>query len=352
MDLSAVTASARQLLGTAAGGSDALAVISGFLDMQNVLRAFTAYDPGGQIRCVDGAVISRQTDVVTWIAVAATDSAREVEVQVCAVTPVGGHVDAVRGAVMAAAELQAAVRCAGECGQVWMDGSLATPLISIATSLSAVPADAADAFAAALDELGVVDSAVAYVDLAMQGRVRALPKQDSSRVFADLWARQLDADTARWLERQRDRSLMAALLPAGACLAPRPAPEIAAIDLPPVCVEALGDIEAGVRDALRTWRSAAPYVSYLMPTNLNRPIKYEFTVAADSDPDSALAVGAQLAGQIDRRCCGPLILEPLPQYVVDVYAKQSVQLVNQLLIAAVQRDLGHRFPELSRGYRT
>lgn len=344
---------ATRILGVNARRADVMDAVHGLLASQDAICPIPDQVPDAPtVVCVDGAVISNQTDVVTWIAVAATNSDRTVTATNTAVTPVGSHGDAVRAAVMAAAELQVAVDTAAQTGQVWMDGSLATPLISIATSLPAVGSQAAAEFAAVLDDLGVVEAVAAYVELAVQGRVRALPKQDTSRSFVEQWSGHVDDTAGRWLQLQRDRALMGEVLSAGTCIAPRAAREVAAVEVSPVHVADLKGVQHALAEAMAPWRDTEPYAAYFLPRNLDRPVKYEFTVPAGLDPDQARQVGAQLAGQLDPLCRGPRMLEPLPQFIVDRHAKESVRYVNQMLATAVQRQLGGSYPEIVRGYRT
>ncbi|MFC0313581.1 hypothetical protein ACFQNE_03045 [Gordonia phosphorivorans] len=353
MQFQATLAAAERLLGGSARRGTVLAAVNDLLGAQSSIREVRAtagsVDP---LLCVDGAVISAQSDVVTWISVAATNSDRSFTRLYTAVTPVGSHVDAVKAALMAAAELQAAVRTAGEVGEVWMDGSLATPLIALATSLPAVPVEAAAEFAVSLDDLEVVDSVAAYVRLAEQGRLRALPKQDTARAFVDQWAEQLDESAGRWLTMQRDRAVLGAVLQAGTCVMARTAPEVAAVEVSPAKSARLQSVQEQLAAAMGPWRHTSPHVAYVMPKHLDRPIKYEWTMPADSEEGAVAEVGVELAGRLDPLCRGPRMLEPLPQYVVDRHAKESVRYVHQLLMDAVGQQLGARHPELARSYRS
>ncbi|WP_347956217.1 hypothetical protein [Gordonia aichiensis] len=342
---------AERLVGASARRSDVLPALEALLDGDGAILPIPTDAVGDPVVCVDGAVISTQTDIVTWIAVAATNSSESASLSTATVTTVGSHADAVRAAVMAAAELAVAVRTAEtDGGPVWMDGSLATPLISIATSLTSVPAAEAAEFAHCLRELQVVESVTAYVDLAHAGRLRSLPKQDTSRSYLNLWAPRMEGAAQGWLRLQRDRILMGELLPPGFVMTPRPSPEVASVALVEPTPAELWDLFSELRLAMAGWGDSDPQVTYLMPTDLNRPIKIEFTAAGQRDRAADTAV--QLAAQIDPLCHGPRMLEPYPQFVVDSFAKAQVQFANQVLASGISSAFGASHPELVRAYRT
>ncbi|KJR10492.1 hypothetical protein [Gordonia sihwensis] len=341
---------AERLVGANARRSDVLPSLKALLDGDGAVLPIPGEAAGDPVVCVDGAVISTQTDIVTWIAVAATNSVESASLSTAAVTTVGSHADAVRAAVMAAAELSVAVLTAEAGGPVWMDGSLATPLISIATSLTSVPSGEAAEFARCLRDLQVVESVTAYVDLAHAGQLRSLPKQDTSRSYLNLWAPRMDTSAQGWLRLQRDRILMGELLPPGFVMAPRPSPEVASVALVEPNPTELWDLCNELRLAMAGWDECDPQVTYLMPTDLDRPIKVEFTAAGDRERAADTAM--QLAAQIDPLCHGPRMLEPYPQFVVDAFAKMQVQFANQLLAADISSVFGGTHPELVRAYRT
>lgn len=350
MQFQSAVQSAGRLVGASARRSDVLPPLKALLDADHAVLPVVGAAAGDSVVCVDGAVISTQTDIVTWIAVAATNSTESASLTTATATTVGSHADAVRAAVMAAAELYVAVATAEAGGSVWMDGSLATPLISIATGLTAVPAGEAAEFARCLRELQVVESVTAYVDLAYAGQLRSLPKQDTSRAFLNLWAPRMDESARAWLGLQRDRILMGELLVPGSVMAPRPAPEVAAVALAEPTAPELWDLFNDLQLAMAGWSDSAPHATYLMPTDLDRPIKIEFTAAGRLDQAADIAV--QLAAQIDPLCHGPRMLEPYPQFVVDAFAKTQVQLTNQLLAEDVSSAFAGSHPELVRAYRT
>lgn len=308
----------------------------------------TAADSGRPVVCVDGAVTSTQTDVLTWVAVAATNSDGSVDHTAAAATVVGSHVTAVRSAIMAVAELHVAVQTAERYNEVWMDGSLATPLISIATSLSAVPTDAADGWSVTLREAGAVEVLEQYVELAHQGKVRALPKQDTAKVFTTAWARDVDQPPAAdWLRTQRDRLIVSGLLEPGTALSPQPMPVAAVVPAQPTN-SALRHLADTIRPLMLHWQDVTPYVTYLAPRFLDRPVKIEFTAAA-SESDS---VAVDLCARIDPLCRGPRVLEPLPQAEVDFRVKRQVQLVDSELLSSASTYFGDSYPDATRTYRT
>lgn len=299
--------------------------------------------------CVDGAVISSQTDTLLWVAVAATTSDGSIEHQAAAATPTGSHGEAVRSGAMAAAELLVAVHTADQVGHVWMDGSLRTPLIALAASLSAVPEEAADAWARTLRDAHIVDLVGGYIELAYQGRVSALPKQDTVSVFAREWSELVDGADAQWLRLQRDRTLVADLLTPGMFLAPRAAPELNVLPTPDSPHRALRQLQEDLADVLTWWREVPTSVTYVMPRHLHRPIKVELVCDADTVPHERAAA---MATTVDRLCRGPVMLEPRHQWEADHRAKRLVAVVDMNLRATVAASFGERRPDAVRGYRT
>lgn len=341
-----------ELAGATIRRTDVLHEITGLLAATDAISSIpasgTSVDP---VICVDGAVIATQTDLVTWIAVAATNSNETVVEAAGAVCTVGSHTDAVRAAVMAAAELQVAVRSAETAPTVWMDGSLATPLISITTALSAVPATDAAAFTRTLRRLDIGATVGAYVRLAAAGRLRSLPKQDTSKAYVTGWAERVSDLSARWLGLQRDRIVAATVLSPGTFLAPRPAPEVSAVKFGEARVPEMASLTRELQAAMQGWQQVDVYAMYLMPTDLARPIKIEFTTAGGA-PDEVSAAAGTIAAQIDPLCHGPRMLEPRTQFVVDVAAKHQVQFVNDQLASEVAGRFAHSRPDLVRTYRT
>lgn len=334
-DYGALLDTARRLTEPVAGMAGQLRDL---LDADTGIRAFdTSPSPGEVPGCafIDGAVAHEQTDALAWVcAVGARLNGRAAPTvtEAAAVAPVSGDVERLRSALMACCELAAATTPGPtESGTraVFMDGGLATPLISIAQGLLVRDADVDRAVRehyAAVDLPALVGR---YVDLIEQGRVVALPKQDTATGFTSQWAdtysgRFEHPDTHLVLARMRDRPLAGSLLAPGEFLTPRPAHELARTEIKQSTHDGAPPDALTAALAPQYRRLAAMdrlHVTYLKPRRLpTRVVKIEYRETAPSQWSTA----ATLSSLIDGVTMGPRVKEPLPQYQVDTAAKKAV----------------------------
>lgn len=307
--------------------------------------------------CVDGAVASEQTDALTWIAAVGVSSADDADVPAAMVMPVGSHSDRTRSMLMALCELASALQTVDRHGEVWMDGSLATPLISIATALLVTDPTAMSLICEALTEYNADGLIGDYIHYASLGKIRALPKQDTASGFCELWARQVEHPAlTEWLLTQRDRMIATDILAAGHYLAPRRATEAGRVEAKaPASASAEARAWAGTFDELLAhWRNdVAAYVTYALPVRAtSRAVKVEFTVAADADEAAILELAGEVSARAGQSMLGARIREPLPQHMADGRAKRQVTSLVTSLTSAAQVRFRHTHPAAVRRYRT
>jgi hypothetical protein len=273
------------------------------------------------------------------------------------VMPVGSHTDRTRSMLMALCELASALQTVDLHGEVWMDGSLATPLISIATGLLVTDETAMSLVCDALAEYNADGLVGDYIHYASLGKIRALPKQDTASGFCELWARQVtDPELVAWLMTQRDRMIATDILAAGQFLAPRRASEAGRVEAKvPAAASAEARAWAGTLDELLAyWRNdVAAYVTYALPASAtSRAVKVEFTVDADADDSAILELAGEVSARAGESMLGARIREPLPQHKADSRAKRQVTSLVTSLTSAAQVRFRHTHPAAVRHYRT
>lgn len=344
---------ARQLLGST--NPDARLQLTHALHTADSIHDFSIPATPQPLCCIDGAVASTQTDALVWITAVAGNSDSNETVHSQAVAPVGASTDRLRSALMALCEMKMALTASQTASTVWIDGGLSTPLISVSTALSDTTLNASaplDSIMERVDAFNTIDN---YITLASSGRLRALPKQDTAHGFSQLWATHLvrDEATKSWIVERTDHSLARAVLHPGQFLAPRPASEALRIkirhnpDLPPATahwIEALDPLFA-------RWRAQVhAHVTYGIPTTgTARPLKLEFTTAPDEAPAIIARDCLQTAAS---HVSGAQIVEPLPQYLVDVAVKRHVTAEMLDLMAQVHQHFDGTHPEAVSSYRT
>lgn len=274
---------------------------------------------------VDGAVADEQTDALVWVAaVAAAQTSGRVDHQevVCDVAPVSGDTDRLRAALMATCELLAATTW--DDRMTFMDGGLATPMISIAQGVSVRDYDVASSLAARYRDIGITDVVGTYLDRLQAGQVAALPKQDTAHGYIDLIANSLAEDLTatqqQALNRMRDRPVIGGLLNAGEMIRPRPAVELARTQMKPAAEDR--PLPYGLDAAYRRLQETAGiHVAYFKPTRLaSRVIKMEYL----EHDTTGYTTGKTLARILDAQTVGPRMKEPLGQHRVDEAAKRLV----------------------------
>lgn len=353
MTFDAILADARKFLGATDPAAKTTA--------RNLLEAaseFTTYpQPPHQLPllCVDGALATTQTDALVWTAASAGTSGSEPPIIHGAVAPVGPAADRISGATMALAEMQMAVKASLGHREVWMDGGLATPLISLSTALTDPNKHISASLAGVLERADSLETVAAYVELATQGRLLALPKQDTARAFSQHWAHIYAQEPALkdWLASRSDRSLTMALLSRGERTRTRTADEALRVEIknvsttPPTSklwAEAMNPIFA-------RWRTeVSAHIAYVMPRHgIGRPIKIEMTT---DNPQTAESRMDQAASIVDSQIVGPHIIEPLPQHLVDITVKRAVSSGIIDLMGAVTSSFIATHPEATGKYRS
>ncbi|WP_137726576.1 hypothetical protein [Prescottella subtropica] len=307
--------------------------------------------------CVDGAVAHDQTDALVWIAAVGVNSTSTVNVPATMVLPVSPTVERARSMLMALCELAAALQTADTNHVAWVDGSLATPLISIATGLLVTDPVVADLVCTTLTDCGADALIADYVHYALQGRLRALPKQDTASGFCQVWAQQLGT-AGDWLTTQSDRITATAILEPGEHLRPRPAVEALRVaaktsaDTPPA-VRAWAQT---IDEILDHWRHELhAYVTYVLPASAPmRAVKIEYTLPTDTPDIEAAAdtLAATLAARAGDTMIGTRVLEPLPQHQADTLAKREVTALITQLVGAASTTFRDTHPAAVRHYRT
>lgn len=329
------------------------------LDANDEITSFPLSSTPGQTprtAFIDGAVAHEQTDALMWVAATGarlTDEHAPVVESATAVAPVSGDTERLRSALMASCELVAATSTEGAADRVVMDGGLATPLISLSQGLLVRDPDVERAIREHYTQIDLPDVVDRYVTLIEQGRVAALPKQDTATGYTTEWANAHrhdfeHSDSAAALARMRDRPLAGAVLVPGEWLRPRHADELARTE-----IKAGGtDTPDPLAQALaphyeRLARTENLHVAYFKPRRLpDRVIKIEYR---EDDPATG-ATGAALSALIDGVTMGPRVKEPMPQYQVDAAAKKAVTSTLSEMLHLVAAEL-HDETTIAR-YRT
>ncbi|MBM4568990.1 hypothetical protein GS489_00335 [Rhodococcus hoagii] len=273
------------------------------------------------------------------------------------VLPVSPSVERARSMLMALCELAAALQTVDTNHVAWVDGSLATPLISIATGLLVIDPVIAEIVCATLADCGADDLVADYVHFALQGRLRALPKQDTASGFCQMWAQQI-GEAGDWLATQSDRITATGVLEPGEYLGPRPAVEALR-----VAAKTSADAPRAVRawaqtidDILEHWRQELhAYVTYVLPASAPmRAVKIEYTLPAETPSLDAAAddLAAVLAARAGETMIGTRVLEPLPQHQADSLAKRDVTALITQLVGAASTAFRDTHPAAVRHYRT
>lgn len=296
----------------------------------------------GAYACVDGAVASEQTDAVTWttcVGVRQSPGLDDVVVPCATVTPVGAETDRVRGALMASAEVAAALSTPPE-RQVFMDGGIATPLVSIAQGLAVTAPAAMDAIHEHYTHIDMPGLVADYVEAVLAGQIAALPKQDTSSAYSAAWAREhahtVDAEVAQTLAGLRDRPTLTAVLRPGEWFTPRLADEMRHVEAKMMTRDGLRPARVDAHYA-RLREHDALHVLYFKPSLLpERVIKVEYR---ETDPGT-WADARRLIALLDSQTLGPRIREPIMQHEADAAAKQHVTLAMGEVMATATAALG------------
>lgn len=316
----------------------------------SILDFTTAPAPTTPAACVDGAVADEQTDALVWVTavgIAQTNGRPDHTVTASAVAPVSGDTERLRSALMATCELSAAT--AWDDRMVFMDGGLATPLISVAQGLTVSDPDVSTSIWRHYRDTDLATVVNTYLDRLLAGRIAALPKQDTATGYIDLWLdalrRDLDHSQQQVLGRMRDRPLIGGLLRPGEMLAPRPAVELARTE---VKAPEGHDLSAALDAAYTRLRKATGiHVTYFKPTRLpGRVIKVEYL---ERDP-TGYADGRAIAAALDAQTLGPRMKEPLMQHQVDQVAKRTVTTNLSTITGMAARALDN--PAATAHYRT
>lgn len=304
--------------------------------------------------CVDGALATTQTDVLVWVAAVASDSESTSTAHSVAVAPVSTSADRLSSAAMALCELQAARSAAQAHEAAWMDGGLATPLISVATALALPDRRTSQAVCQLLDRMGAPELITDYITLAQAGRIRALPKQDTARSYSKLWSEAaVPPAVAAWVRSHSDHTIVRRILRPGERTQPRRADEalragIKRVSTAPagaqMWVEALAPLFEMWADTVSAW------VVYGIPRHgTGRPIKLEITVPRGTAPGP---YADHLLGVVDSQIRGAQIVESLPQYLVDRLVKQEASASIMNLMGLASQRLGSVHPEAVNHYRS
>lgn len=319
------------------------------------IAGYTRFPTPQPLVCVDGALATHQTDVLVWVAAAASDSESTSTARSVAVAPVSTSAERLSSAAMALCELQAARSAAKVHEAAWMDGGLATPLISVATALSLPEQETSQAVCRLLDRMNAQELVEDYVALAQAGRIRALPKQDTAKSYGELWSDAADVSpaVATWVRSHSDHAIVRRVLRPGERTHPRRADEalrarIKRVSTVPFAaqmwVESLAPLFEMWAETVNAW------VVYGIPRNgTGRPIKLEITVAGDDDP---APYADHLLGVVDSQIRGAQIVEALPQYLVDRLVKQEASTAIIDLMGLASRHLGNTHPEAVNHYRS
>jgi hypothetical protein len=357
MDFEPVLATAAQLLGESDPREYRQFLIDHLVRQGAVHDVPLDHPEWAAIVCVDGGVASEQTDALTWIAAVGVNSANDSDVAAALVIPVGSHAERVRSMVMALCELAAALETIETHGEVWMDGSLATPLISVVTGLLVSDDVTSELICKALADYNADVLFGDFIHYASLGKIRALPKQDTATSYCEEWARQVQhGELAAWLMMQRDRIVATQVLRPGQFLHPRRGKEAARVEakVPATAAAATKGWAVQFEELLSHWRTDVDaYVTYAVPANSPlRAVKIEYTASSGTDGAEVLELAGTLCGQATESVLGSRILEPLPQHQADRLAKSQVTSLITQLGSAAQLAFRETHPAAVRHYRT
>lgn len=319
------------------------------------ISSYASFSTPQPLVCVDGALATNQTDVLLWVAAVASDSESTSTARSMAVAPISTAADRLSSAAMALCELQAARSAAQAHEAVWMDGGLATPLISVATALSLPDQDTSKAVCRLLDRMNALELIADYVALAQAGRLRALPKQDTARSYSKVWGGAVDVTpaVATWARSLSDHTIVRRILRPGEKTQPRRADEALRAGVKRVSTAPLGAQlwAESLAELFEMWRNTvSAWVVYGIPRHgTGRPIKLELTVPVDDDP---APYADHLLGVVDSQIRGVTIFEALPQYLVDRLVKQEASTAIIDLMGLASRHLGNIHPEAVNHYRS
>ncbi|MDN5760203.1 MAG: hypothetical protein L0H59_17050, partial [Tomitella sp.] len=257
---------------------------------------------------------------------------------------------------MALCEMAASLQVLDAQGEVWLDGSLATPLISVGTGLLVADDAAARLISDTLTDCNADALISDFVHYATLGRIRAMPKQDTASGYCQRWADALDGPEGDWIGGQRDRTTIGGLLQPGEYLTPRPAHEALQVttkvgrDSP----EPMRAWAALLDELLGHWRSEVDaYVTYMIPAAAgDRAVKIEYTMPAEADGADTSAMAGALAMRVSETMVGARIREPLPQHTADTLAKREVTVLLGQLTSAASTAFRGRYPSAVTHYRT
>lgn len=330
-DLSALLDRARALLDPV---RDTAETLGDLLRADGAIHAHpspgTPVGPSGPVGFTDGAVASEQTDALAWVAavgVTQTSNYPDREHSARTVVPVCGDVERVRSALMASCELRATTTALADHhpGLIFMDGGLATPLVSIGQGLLMRDPDATEAITTHNANTDLPDTIAAYVTAILSGHIAALPKQDTATGYVDQWARRytgaLTGAQRENLQRLRDRPVMGGLLGPGEWVTPRPAKELRNVEAKVSGPDGTAHPAAIDTDYGRLRDATHLHVTYFRPHRLaSRVIKIEY---AETDTDT-WETARDLIRYLDTVTMGPRVKEPLGQHLVDANAKRAV----------------------------
>lgn len=295
-----------------------------------------------RIAYVDGALATEQTDALVWVAaVGATHADTDLPThEVASVLPVSGDTDRATSALMATCELQACISAVRDgCDLVVMDGGIATPLVSVVAGLMAANKHVRATVTDRYDAIDLTTVISDYVAAVLEGRVCALPKQDTAAVYTASWAQQfaqhLPDGAADVLSMLRDRPLLTQILAPGEWVRPRPAN---LTTLEAKTKTSTGVITLPIDVSYERLRDATTlHATYFAPQRLpGRIVKVEYAEGEPGAWDTAQA----LIGLFDSATMGPRVREPLGQHLVDAAAKRAVTALMGEMLGRASRALG------------
>lgn len=263
--------------------------------------------------------------------------------------------DRLLAAAMAAHELALLAEAATtSSATVYMDGSTATPMVSIARALGSRSPEVSEQTAELITSLGL-PAAVEQLVNTHSHRVIALPKADSQQRFSETYARQTGLNIPGG-----DRMLAMNVLEPGELLTPRPASELATTEFRVSDNAAehvhhcAHEMDAALTELRRAAATGAHAVTYFKPTHSRSVIKLEFRASSHHRSDIT-SRAQELVGQLNADTAAA-VLEPLAQYQADLKAKQVSEITTLLrsrLASALPSDLRTTLtPTLVRNYRT